>query len=42
MPGLMVAEMVTDRMYVPLAAAGLTVRRWLRNACDVLDELRRR
>ena len=32
MPGLMVAEMVTDRMYVPLAAAGLTVRRWFRNA----------
>ena len=31
MPGLMVAEMVTDRMYVPLAAAGLTVRRWFRN-----------
>ena len=31
MPGLMVAEMVTERMYVPLAAAGLTVRRWFRN-----------
>ena len=32
MPGLMVAEMVIDRMYVPLAAAGLTDRRWFRNA----------
>ena len=32
MPGLMVAEMVIDWMYVPLAAAGLSVRRWFRNA----------
>ena len=31
MPGLMVAEIVIDRIYVPFAAAGLTVRRWLRN-----------
>ena len=28
----MVAEMVTDWMYVPLDADGLSVRRWLRNA----------
>ena len=27
MPGLMVAEIVTVRIYVPLAAAGFTVRR---------------
>ena len=42
MPGLMVAEMVTDRMYVPLAAAGLTVRRWFRNVVMFSSELRPR
>ncbi len=31
-PGLMVAETVTERMYVPLAAAGLSDRRWFRKA----------
>src|SRR5262249_12445796 len=30
MPGLMVAETVIERMYAPLAAAGLMARRWFR------------
>ena len=42
MPGLMVAEMVTDRMYVPLAAAGLTRPQVVQERGDVLDELRPR
>ena len=42
MPGLMVAEMVMDRMYVALGRGRLDRPEVVQERVDVLDQLRRR